>query len=209
MRRSRPAQQQIGGVDRSRLIGPIGRATNTLADKLTALRSTTASAARIARLAPPMLGAAAPRKYLVVFQNLAEPRATGGIFGSYALLEVNRGAVSVNGQGASSRTISPFDPPLPLPPSASRDLFGTLPGVYPTDVNLVPDYPTAAALFARMYQLREGNTVDGGAGHRSGRVGLPAGRQQAHRHRPRPAAHLGRHHPGAVVHRLPALPDRG
>ncbi len=155
------AQEKIDGVDRSRLIGPIGRAANTLADKLITLRSTTASAARIARLAPPMLGAAAPRKYLVVFQNLAEPRTTGGIFGSYAVLEVNKGAVSVSGQGASSRTISPFDPPLPLPPLVSPALYGTLPGVYPTDVNLVPDYPTAAALFARMYQLREGTAVDG------------------------------------------------
>lgn len=155
------AQNRIDVVDRSRLIGPIGGAVKTLADKLTTLRSTTASAARIARLAPPMFGASAPRKYLVVFQNLAEPRATGGIFGSYAVLEVNKGALSVSGQGASSRTISSFDPPLPLPPLISPALYGTLPGVYPTDVNLVPDYPTAAAMFARMYQLREGTAVDG------------------------------------------------
>ena len=155
------AQSRIGGVNRSRLIGPIGQAVDTLADKLGTLRSTTASAARIARLGPPMLGATAPRKYLVVFQNLAEPRATGGIFGSYAVLEADRGKLSVSGQGASSRRITPFDPPLPLPPLISPALYGTLPGVYPTDVNLVPDYPTAAALFARMYQLREGTAVDG------------------------------------------------
>ncbi|WP_188939790.1 DUF4012 domain-containing protein [Nakamurella endophytica] len=155
------ALTRMTGIDRSGLVGPVAQAVGQLQDKLTDLQGTTGPAARIARLAPAMLGADGARSYLVVFQNLAEPRATGGIFGSYARLVVDHGAISVAEQGASSRTLPEFDPPLSLPPIVSRTLYGDLPGRYPTDVNLMPDFPTAAQLFARMYAERKGAAVDG------------------------------------------------
>jgi hypothetical protein len=79
------AGRTMAGIDRSAVLAPVGDAVLTLWRKLDQAAEVTEPGARIARLLPPMLGASAPRTYLVVFQNPAEPRATGGIFGSFAV----------------------------------------------------------------------------------------------------------------------------
>lgn len=155
------AIRQMAGVDRNKLVGSVANAVTTLQTKLTSLSASTRSAALIGRLAPPMLGANGVRRYLVVFQNLAEPRATGGIFGSYALLEVDNGKLRIVDQGSGSRDLGTFAPPLALPAALPSALYGTLPGQYATDVNLTPDFPTAASLIAKMYTERKHKAVDG------------------------------------------------
>ncbi len=65
----------------------------------------TGTGASAARLLPPMLGADGPRDYLVVFQNLAEPRATGGMFGSFAVVHTDQGKVTVLDEGTPTRTL--------------------------------------------------------------------------------------------------------
>lgn len=159
------AQGSIAGIDQRALAGPFARAVQHLQTKLDTLAVTTGKAARIGRLAPPMLGADAPRKYLVVFENLAEPRATGGLFGSFAVLTVDKGKLSLDDQGSVSRDIGKidgrFEPALPVPASLPAALYGKLPGAYSTDTNLTPDFPTAVTLLARMYQIRHQVKVDG------------------------------------------------
>ncbi len=58
-------------------------------DRLAKVSLTTATAARAVRLLPPMLGADGPREYLLLVQNNAEQRATGGIPGSVVQLLLN------------------------------------------------------------------------------------------------------------------------
>ena len=159
------AQRSIAGIDQGALVAPLARAVAHLQQKLGALAQTTDEAALIGRLAPPMLGADVPRRYLVVFENLAEPRATGGLFGSFALLTIDAGRLSLTGQGSVARDIGKLDgafrPALPVPAGLPAALYGDLPGAYSTDTNLTPDFPTAAGLLAKMYQLRHQVTVDG------------------------------------------------
>ena len=157
----RAAQDRMAAIDRGPLVGPVARAVGTLDDKLVTLSGTTGAAARIGRLAPPMLGATSVRRYLVAFQNLAEPRATGGIFGSYVLLEVRDGRLTITDQGSGSRDLGTFDPALTLPSTLPTALYGQLPGRYATDTNLTPDFPTAASLLARMYTARKHVPIDG------------------------------------------------
>lgn len=159
------AQRTIAGIDQHALAGPFARAVAKLQTKLGTLAETTDQAARIGRLAPPMLGADGPRKFLVVFENLAEPRATGGLFGSFAVLTLDRGKLDLSGQGSVARDIGKvdgkFEPALPVPATLPVSLYGKLPGAYSTDTNLTPDFPTAAGMLARMYQLRHQVAVDG------------------------------------------------
>ena len=155
------AGQKMAAIDRGELIGPVSRAVGDLQKKLATLGRTTAAAARVGRLAPAMLGVGGLRTYLVVFQNLAEPRATGGLFGSYALLHVDNGKLSIGPQGSGSRDLGTFSPAIPMPASLPTALYGKLPATYATDVNLTPDFSIAAALFAQMYQIRSGVEVDG------------------------------------------------
>ena len=151
----------IDAIDRSALVRPVGEAVQTLSNKLASAGALTATGARAARLLPPMLGADGARDYLVVFQNLAEARATGGMFGSFALVHVDNGKITVADNGTPTRTLGVFDPPIGPLSADQRALYGDLPGTFPADVNLSPDFPFAASTFAKMYTQRTGRTVDG------------------------------------------------
>ena len=151
----------MAAIDRSAVVQPVGDAVLTLWRKLDQAADVTEPGARVARLLPPMLGADGPRTYLVAFQNPAEPRATGGIFGSFAVVRADQGKISIIDQGAASRTLGPFDPPVAELTGERPDLYGPELAQYPQDVNFTPDFPTAARLFAEMYRLRTGTTVDG------------------------------------------------
>jgi hypothetical protein len=108
-----------------------------------------------------MLGVRGPRTYLVLFQNPAELRATGGMPGAYAIVRVRRGAFSFLSAGSA-----PGDwgvarrPVLPLGRSALQ-LYTRRPGVFPQDVNFSPHFPTAALLAREMYRRYSGRRVDG------------------------------------------------
>lgn len=153
-------RRTIAGIDRSALVGPVAQAVDQLDAKLTAVADTTGPAARIARLAPAMLGADGPRTWMVVFQNPSEPRATGGIFGSYAIVRADQGRIELV-DSATARSLRSFDPPVAELTTDELETFGPLMAKYPADVNLAPDFPRAAELFTVMYKARTGNDVDG------------------------------------------------
>jgi hypothetical protein len=101
-----------------------------------------------------MLGSDGPRRYLVLFQNLAEARSTGGMFGSYAVMTVDDGKITVGGQGATQRTIDRFDAPVaPISPDELQ-MYGENIATISMDVNFTPDFPRAAELFSVMYHDR-------------------------------------------------------
>jgi len=154
------ARAQLQQIDRSAVVAPVGDAVASLQTKLDSAADLTEPAARIARLLPTALGADGVRTYLVVFQNLAEPRATGGIFGSYAVVTADHGKVSIVDQGPA-RDLRYFEPPVSELSDDQRRLFGPELVTFPADVNLTPDFPTAARLFVEMYQARGGAAVDG------------------------------------------------
>jgi len=154
------ARGRMESIDTSDVIQSVGDTVVTLSGKLDQAAEIIDPAARIARLLPPMLGAQSQRTYLVVFQNLAEPRATGGMFGSFAVVQANHGKITVVDQG-TARSLLNFDPPVVELPENERLIYSDLMARYPADVNFTPDFPTAARLFLEMYRLRTGGTVDG------------------------------------------------
>jgi len=155
------ALDSIHGIDRTELAPQIADAVTQLGGRLEQAADVTGPAARIARLAPPMLGADGPRTWLVVFQNPAEPRATGGIFGSFALVRADGGKIDILDRGASSRTLGEFNPPVAELTAKKTLTFSPLMAEFPQDVNLTPNFPRAAQLFSEMYWARTGTAVDG------------------------------------------------
>lgn len=155
------ALSSLGAIDRSRLVQPVAAAVTEAGQKLQQAADVTDPAARVTRLAPAMLGADGPRQWLVVFQNPAEPRATGGIFGSFALVRADQGRIDIVDQGASSRVLGQFDPPIAELTENEVRSFGTLLARFPQDTNLTPNFPRAAQLFTQMYTARTGAAVDG------------------------------------------------
>jgi hypothetical protein len=117
-------------------------------------------ASRAMTLLPSMLGANGKRTYLLMFQNLAEVRATGGMPGAYIVIQADHGEISVVDQGTATGLRTFATPVLPLDPDLV-DLHTERLGTYPADVDLTPDFPTAATIMREMYRERSGRTVDG------------------------------------------------
>ncbi|HLC95599.1 MAG TPA: DUF4012 domain-containing protein [Patescibacteria group bacterium] len=104
-----------------------------------------------------LMGGNGPRKYLFLFQNNHELRATGGFIGSYALLDINDGVVRrffvdgiFNPDGQLKEKIVPPKPIQKI--SASWSLH---------DSNWFPDFPTSAEKAIFFYEKTGGPTVDG------------------------------------------------
>lgn len=106
-----------------------------------------------------LLGHDAAKRYLVLFQNNRELRATGGFIGSFALVDINHGRVSS----------------IEIPGGGPYDLMGNLTEqvVAPQPLHLVnskwqlqdanwwPDWPTSAKKVQWFYQHSGGASVDG------------------------------------------------
>ncbi|MDM4718823.1 DUF4012 domain-containing protein [Micromonospora sp. WMMA1363] len=153
------ARSDLADVPAGDLVAPVRQALADLRGEIDRLAGLTAAADQAARLLPSLLGVDGPRRYLVVSQNPAELRATGGLIGAYALLEADDGRVRLGSQGTSA-DFGQFSPPLKVPTEV-RALWGDLPGTFPADVNLSPHFPTAAALYREMFRRRTGTVVDG------------------------------------------------
>lgn len=157
----RDSRIRLAAINRSEVVEQVNSAVLKLSGKLDQAAAVTGAGARVARLLPPMLGSQGARTYLVVFQNLAEVRATGGIFGSFAAVRVDHGKISIVDQGAGSRTLKTFNPPIAPLEANTIKLYSHQMAIYPQDVNLTPDFPTAAELFAKMYTARRSTAIDG------------------------------------------------
>ena len=117
-------------------------------------------ASRAVRLLPAMLGGDGTRRYLFMFQNNAEIRASGGIPGAFATLTADDGRVRLGRQDDAGTLGNFTKPPTPVT-AEEKQLFGTALGVFPQDVNFTPDFPRSAELIAGMYKARSGRSVDG------------------------------------------------
>lgn len=147
-------------IDTSGTVSQVTDAVDQLVDVLGGASAQVDVVARAVDLAPGMLGADGPRDYLVLFQNNAELRATGGIPGAVALLRVEDGKISLVQQASSGDFPRADSPVLPLPVE-TQGLYGAITGQYIQDVNLTPQFPLSAQLAREMWKRQFGTEVDG------------------------------------------------
>ncbi|QNN53946.1 DUF4012 domain-containing protein [Nocardioides mesophilus] len=151
---------RVRGLDVEELAPQLAAPVRLLQDKLQEAASLSKRASLAVRLLPPMLGAEGRRDYLMLFQNNAEVRATGGIPGAFAVVTADHGRITLGKQGDAA-TIGRFEePPIPLTGDEVQ-LFGENLGRYPQDVNFTPDFPRSAQLIRAMWNERHGLQVDG------------------------------------------------
>ncbi len=153
-------QGDVADLDPAALHGPLVDPVTELQDGLTAAADALGTAARVASLLPPMLGADGPREYLVLFLNSAELRAQGGIVGALALVTADDGALALTDQLPGSEVPRFSDPVLPLT-DAELAIMGEDLGRFVPNTVMVPDSPRAAQIAAEMYRRASGRTVDG------------------------------------------------
>jgi hypothetical protein len=126
--------------------------TGLLADSLSGLVTTGEQLKEV-------LGLSRDKRYLVVFQNNAELRASGGFLGSYALLDLRDGQIrnlEVPGGGAYDTAAG-----LKVRVAAPEPLWLVSTLWHFWDANWWPDWPTTAQNLMWFYEKSDGPSVDG------------------------------------------------
>lgn len=117
------------------------------------------TAVSLGKVAPALLGAEAPRTYLLLAQNSEELRPTGGFITGVGLMTVDGGEL---GELDFSDSYSVFNPDVdhPLaPPDLERTMGAQI--LLFRDSNWSADFPTAASVAQSLYQLDTGTATDG------------------------------------------------
>jgi hypothetical protein len=179
-------QARVAAIDTTQLNVELAQPVELMQDKLADAASLSSKASYAVRLLPTMLGADGPRDYLVLFQNNAEVRATGGIPGAWAIMSAENGRITLGEQGSASAIGRLAEPPLPLT-GEELALYGEKMGLFPQNINFTPDFPRTAELARAMWDQELGTTVDGVVSvdpvvlsyllEATGPVDLPGGKQ--------------------------------
>ncbi|MEW1823031.1 DUF4012 domain-containing protein [Arthrobacter sp. NPDC080031] len=155
----RASAERLNGIDPNNLLpqisGPLTQARQQLSSVVDELNT----ASDAASLAPNMLGSDKPRHYLLLVQNNAEARATGGIPGALAVLTADKGKVSLSAE-SSANELGVFNPPIPVDAEQER-IYTARMGTFMQDVNFTPDFPTSAATALKMWEQKKGEHLDG------------------------------------------------
>jgi hypothetical protein len=114
----------------------------------------------IVQVLPGALGESGPRNYLLAFQNNGEVMALGGTIGSLAVLNVDKGHISL------ARQAGPLDFPLrttpiiPLAPDVAKIWDQGL-GKYMQNLTATPRFSLSFQIAQAMWQQRFGTKIDG------------------------------------------------
>jgi hypothetical protein len=113
------------------------------------------------KVAPVLLGLDDPKNWLLVMNNGAEARATGGLPGGWATLSAKDGHLELTHLETNSAiSAQPLSGWQHFVPADMQALYG-YDLSHLTDMNLSPDYPTNARLMNALYQQHTGGIVDG------------------------------------------------
>jgi hypothetical protein len=106
-----------------------------------------------------ILGFASDKKYLLVFQNSAEARGTGGIIGAYAVVNFHKGVLTVERKGSNAELQHSSKLPIDLG-SEYFDLYGNDPAIWQNS-NESPHFPYGAKIWLSLWKKQSGQTLDG------------------------------------------------
>ncbi|MFE8884418.1 DUF4012 domain-containing protein [Pseudarthrobacter enclensis] len=151
--------QRLNQIDETALLPSVRDPLQRARGQLNEVSGTLSAAADASRIAPAMMGAAEPRSYLLMIQNNAEARSSGGIPGALAVVYFDKGRLSLGAQSSASE-LGTMDPVVAVDP-VQQQIYSSRLGKFMQDVNLTPDFPTAAKSAQAMWERKTGQHVDG------------------------------------------------
>nr|WP_255479902.1 DUF4012 domain-containing protein [Quadrisphaera sp. RL12-1S] len=110
---------------------------------------------------PRVLGSDRPRTYLVGFQNTAELRPTGGIIGTWALLDVTDGRFRLSDAGSNADDLERLTGPVRDFGAEYSALYPAQQSSYSQNVGLSPHFPYAAQLLTDLWTAQGRPAPDG------------------------------------------------
>ncbi|ALJ19107.1 DUF4012 domain-containing protein [Microbacterium sp. No. 7] len=154
------ARAEIDGVDRDGLIDQVSGGLTRLDDAIADLEPLIEPAQQVLAVLPGVLGADAPRNYLVMVQNNAESRGTGGNPAALVVINADDGAISIAEQASSQDfengrpwTVTDLDP-------ETEALYGDKVGRYMQDVTMTPDFAESARIMRAFWDESFGTPID-------------------------------------------------
>lgn len=144
------ARAEVDDRDASGFLGPLRRPYVEYVDLITSVARGTEAARKASEVAPTMLGADGPRDYLLVFQNNAEIRSTGGLSGGWARLHTDAGKLVLAEQG-NARGYDVSEKPIIPVTKQENAVYGDVIARFFQDPVIVPDFPRASQLFQAFY----------------------------------------------------------
>ncbi|MEX0426787.1 DUF4012 domain-containing protein [Nocardioides sp. DS6] len=154
------ARDELATQDPSGYLTGLKNRYRDLEGRIDSAASTMASADIAAKILPTMLGGDGPRNYLLVMQNNAEIRSTGGLPGAVSLLHTQNGKITMPVQVAGNEIPMRKSSVLPLT-AAERNIYGDQLGTYFLDANVTPDFARTADLWKARWEEVRGEHVDG------------------------------------------------
>jgi hypothetical protein len=150
----------IGALPSHTWLGPVDTAYADALGQVTSLDQSMKSADLAARILPTLLGADAPRRYLLAFQNEAEARGTGGLPGAFAIVEARHGKLAFI-RMESDAALTGVAATVDFGPDYRHLYEGSDTTTVYVDGNVSPHFPYAAQIWASMWQKHSGQKVDG------------------------------------------------
>jgi hypothetical protein len=149
------------------LPGPIGEVRDLMQQRIRDYAPALRSYAELDDTLPGILGWDGPRRYLILTQNPAELRPTGGLIGSFGVITFDRGRVTERRFQPVGDLDLPWDFPFIKPPTALASyLLGPKQPWQLADSNWSPDFPTSAREAMRLF------ANEGGPGKIDGVLGI-------------------------------------
>lgn len=157
------AQSRVAGIDRDALLPVVDDAVGQLITVVDQAGPLLDTAEQLLPIVLRMAGAEGGRNYLVVFQNNAEIRATGGNAATSTVIHAENGKI----QKVEDETVvdflfagltGEFDADLP---DETLDLYES---DFPTNAqnfSRTPDFPTTAAMFSQLWTETNDTQLDG------------------------------------------------
>ncbi|GAB3248588.1 DUF4012 domain-containing protein [Nocardioides dilutus] len=154
------ASSRLDDEDSSSYVAPLKSKYRELARRVRDAAGVLETADTALQVMPDMLGRAGERNYLLVFQNNAEVRSTGGLPGAVSVLNATDGRLSLTRQVAASSLGHTEVPVLPLT-EAEEQIYGPQLGIFFLDANFTPDFPRTADLMKARWEQAYDDQVDG------------------------------------------------
>lgn len=153
------AAEQAAAISTAGTIPQIGEAVEQLVDVIGEANALIGGTNGLVQVLPAMLGADGPRTTLLLVQNNAELRATGGIPGAIIELRTDHGRITF-GRQASGATIGAFAEPVLATTQVEQELYGDRFARFIQNVTTTPDFARTGELTAAMWQQVYGEGVD-------------------------------------------------
>jgi len=154
------AAAQLASIDQSALIPQVAGALTKLTDAVDELQPLLGPASDVIGILPAALGADGPRNYLVMFQNNAESRGTGGNPAALVLLTADQGRISITQQASSGDFLNERDTPIVDLDPETVAIYGDKIGRYVQDTTLTPDFSETAEIVRAFWGESFGTQVD-------------------------------------------------